>query len=119
MTQRNARAQRYRVRWQRYAKPGFYYLMFSPAELEQLVAGVGWRVLPLIVDESPRFAAVLERERRDCFAFVTPVGYSANPIRHCRRFAGWANPIRDILRWGGWANPIRLVPCWAGQREDV
>ena len=55
------RAQRYRVRWQQYATPWFYYLMFSPAELEQLVAGSGWRVLRLIDDGSPRYAAVLER----------------------------------------------------------
>jgi SAM-dependent methyltransferase len=56
------RAQRYRVRWQRYATPWFYYLMFSPAELEQLVAGTGWRILRLIDDGSPRYIAVLERE---------------------------------------------------------
>ena len=56
------RAQRYRVRWQQYATPWFYYLMFSPAELEQLVVGTGWRMLRLIDDGSPRFAAVLERE---------------------------------------------------------
>jgi hypothetical protein len=36
--------------------------MFSPAELEQLVAGTGWRILRFIDEGSPRFAAVLERE---------------------------------------------------------
>lgn len=57
------RAQRYRVRWQRYATPWFYYLMFSPEEMQRLVAGTGWRVLRLIDDGSPRYAVVLERER--------------------------------------------------------
>lgn len=57
------RAQRNRVRWQRYATRWFYYLMFSPAEMERLIAGTGWRVLRFIDDGSPRFAAVLEKER--------------------------------------------------------
>ena len=35
--------------------------MFSPTELVRLVAGTGWRVLRLIDDGSPRYAAVLER----------------------------------------------------------
>jgi SAM-dependent methyltransferase len=56
------RAQRFRVRWQQYATPWFYYLMFSPAELSQLVAGTGWRILRFVDDGSPRFAAVLERD---------------------------------------------------------
>jgi SAM-dependent methyltransferase len=56
------RAQRFRVRWQQYATPWFYYLMFSPAELEQLAAGTGWRILRFVDDGSPRYAAVLERE---------------------------------------------------------
>jgi SAM-dependent methyltransferase len=57
------RAQRYRVRWQQYATPWFYYLMFSPAEMEQLVAGTGWRVRSCIDDGTPRFVAILEKER--------------------------------------------------------
>ena len=57
------RAQRYRVRWQHYATPWFYYLMFSPEEMQRLVAGTGWRVLRFIDDGSPRYAVVLERER--------------------------------------------------------
>jgi SAM-dependent methyltransferase len=56
------RAQRNRVRFRTYATPWFYYLMFSPAELEQLVAGSGWRVIRFVDDGSPRFAAVLEKE---------------------------------------------------------
>ena len=55
------RAQRNRVRWQKYATPWFYYLMFAPVEMERLVAGTGWRVLRFIDDGSPRFAAVLEK----------------------------------------------------------
>jgi SAM-dependent methyltransferase len=56
------RAQRYRVRWQRYATPWFYYLMFSPEEMQRLVDGTGWRVLRFVDDGSPRYAVVLERE---------------------------------------------------------
>lgn len=55
------RAQRNRVRWQRYATPWFYYLMLSPAELEELVAGSGWRILRFVDDGSPRYGAVLEK----------------------------------------------------------
>ncbi len=55
-------AQRVRVRWRRYATPWFYYLMLSPAELERLVAGTGWRVARVIDDGSPRFSAILEKD---------------------------------------------------------
>ena len=55
------RAQRLRVRWRTYATPWFYYLMFSPQELEQLVAGTDWRVRCFVDDGSPRYAAVLEK----------------------------------------------------------
>jgi SAM-dependent methyltransferase len=55
------RAQRLRVRWRTYATPWFYYLMFSPRELEQLVEGTDWRVLRFVDDGSPRYAAVLEK----------------------------------------------------------
>jgi SAM-dependent methyltransferase len=58
------RAQRYRVRWQKYATPWFYYLMFSPQEMERLIAGTGWRVLRFVDDGTPRFLVVLEREQR-------------------------------------------------------
>jgi len=56
------RAQRFRVRWQAFATPWFYYLMLSPTEMTTLVAGTGWRVARLIDDGSPRFVAVLEKE---------------------------------------------------------
>jgi hypothetical protein len=55
------RAQRYRVRFRKYATPWFHYLMVSPAELEQLVGGAGWRLLRLLDDGSPRYIAVLEK----------------------------------------------------------
>lgn len=56
-------AQRFRVRWKKYATPWFYYLMLSPSDLERVVDGTGWRVLRLVEDASPRFVAVLEKER--------------------------------------------------------
>jgi SAM-dependent methyltransferase len=55
------RAQRNRVRWQKYATPWFYYLMFASEELEQLVEGTEWKVRRFIDDGSPRYAAVLEK----------------------------------------------------------
>jgi SAM-dependent methyltransferase len=55
---------RYRVRWRQYATPWFRYLMVSPAEMERLVAGSGWRVLRFIEGDSSRYVAVLEKERR-------------------------------------------------------
>lgn len=57
------RAQRLRVRWQRYATPWFHYLMMAPDELERLLDGTGWRVARLVDDGSPRYGAVLEKER--------------------------------------------------------
>ena len=54
-------AQRIRVRWQRFTTPWFHYIMLAPAELEQLLAGTGWRLARLIDDGSPRYAAVLEK----------------------------------------------------------
>ena len=56
------RAQRYRVRWQKYATPWFDYLMFSPAEMEQIIAGSGWHVARFIDDGTPRYLAVLEKQ---------------------------------------------------------
>lgn len=58
------RAQRNRVRWERYATPWFHYLMLAPAELEELVAGSGWRILRFVDDGSPRYGAVLEKAGR-------------------------------------------------------
>jgi SAM-dependent methyltransferase len=55
------RAQRFRVRYRNYATPWFHYLMFSPAEMERLVAATGWRVLRFLEDDSSRFVAVLEK----------------------------------------------------------
>ncbi len=55
-------AQRYRVRWREFATPWFRYLMFSPADLERLIEGTGWRILKLLEDPQPRYVAVLEKE---------------------------------------------------------
>jgi len=54
-------AQRFRVRFRGYATPWFHYLMFSPAEMERLVAATGWRVLRFLEDDSSRFVAILEK----------------------------------------------------------
>jgi SAM-dependent methyltransferase len=66
-------AQRYRVRWQRWATPWFYYLMFSPADMERLVAGTPWRVRRFIDDGSPRFVAVLEKRHREAPPGTVPL----------------------------------------------
>jgi 2-polyprenyl-3-methyl-5-hydroxy-6-metoxy-1,4-benzoquinol methylase len=58
---RERSARRYRVRWRQYATPWFRYLMLSPAEMERLVAGSGWRALRLIEDDTSRYVAVLEK----------------------------------------------------------
>lgn len=58
------RAQRYRVRWRRYASPWFHYLMLPPPELERLVAGTGWHVARFLDDGSPRYVAILEKDAR-------------------------------------------------------
>ena len=39
--------------------PWFDYLLVSPAELEQLVDGTGWRIERFIGDGSPRYVAII------------------------------------------------------------
>lgn len=56
-----AAAVRIRVRWGARATPWFTYLMLPPHEMEAAAAHGGWRVRRLVRDESPRYAAVLER----------------------------------------------------------
>ncbi len=58
-----AGAQRFRVRWGTYATPWFSYLMLGPASFELALVGSGWHVAHLIDDGSPRYAAVLEKDR--------------------------------------------------------
>jgi SAM-dependent methyltransferase len=67
------RGPRFRVRWQRHATPWFRYLMLAPPDLERLLAGTGWRLLRVIDDGSPRYAAVIEKD-------TTPEGRSRPPL---------------------------------------
>lgn len=55
-------AQRYRVRWRQFATPWFRYLMFSPADLERLTEGTGWRVLRFLESDDSRYCAILEKD---------------------------------------------------------
>jgi len=55
-------AQRYRVRWREFATPWFRYLMFSPADLERLTEGTGWRVLRFLEGDDARYCAILEKD---------------------------------------------------------
>jgi SAM-dependent methyltransferase len=57
----NPSEQRFRVRFGRLATPWFTYLMLSPTDFEELVAGSGWRVLRMLDEGSPRYAVVLEK----------------------------------------------------------
>jgi SAM-dependent methyltransferase len=58
-----AKSLRFRVRYRDLATPWFRYLMLTPEELETQVAGTGWHVARVIADESPRYVAVVERDR--------------------------------------------------------
>ncbi len=51
------------MRFQGLATPWFRYLMLAPEELEAQTAGTGWHVARFITDETPRYVAVLERDR--------------------------------------------------------
>ena len=55
---------RYRVRWRTYASPWFRYLMLQRSELERLVSGTGWHVARFLDDGSPRYVAILEKDRQ-------------------------------------------------------
>ena len=50
---------RIRVRYLNLAGPWFDYLQVSPAEMEQLVEGAGWRIDRLVRDDGPYYVAVL------------------------------------------------------------
>jgi SAM-dependent methyltransferase len=52
---------RLRIRHRGYATPWFDYLIVSPAEMEQLVAGTGWHVTRLVPGEAGMYAAVIEK----------------------------------------------------------
>jgi SAM-dependent methyltransferase len=53
---------RLRIRHRDSATPWFDYLIVSPAELEDLLAGTGWHVHRLVQDETPYYVAVLEKD---------------------------------------------------------
>ena len=55
---------RYRVRWRTYAGPWFRYLMLERSELERLASGTGWHVARFLDDGSPRYVAILEKDRQ-------------------------------------------------------
>ena len=52
-----------RGRYKRFVKPWFDYLMASKKEVEDLVAGTGWRVTDYFDsgNSGPLYAAVIER----------------------------------------------------------
>jgi SAM-dependent methyltransferase len=53
---------RLRIRWRDLADPWFDYLIVSPAEIEELVLGTGWRVRRLVRGDSSGYVAVLDVE---------------------------------------------------------
>ena len=53
---------RIRARYKRFATPWFDYLMVSPAEMETLLEGTGWRVTKRYEFDGARFyAGIIER----------------------------------------------------------
>jgi len=50
-----------RIRYGERATPWFDLLLVSPAELEQLVEGAGWRLVQVFEGEPPDYYAVLEK----------------------------------------------------------
>jgi hypothetical protein len=53
---------RLRVRFRGYATPWFDYLIASPEEVEELLAGTGWRLARLLEGEDGLYAAVIEKD---------------------------------------------------------
>lgn len=55
---------RLRIRYHDLATPWFSWLFVSPRDMEQLLAGTGWRIARLLVDEpAAPYVAVLEHDR--------------------------------------------------------
>jgi SAM-dependent methyltransferase len=50
---------RIRVRYRELADPWFDYLLVSPAEMEQLLGGTGWRIDRLVRDDGSYYVAVV------------------------------------------------------------
>lgn len=51
---------RLRVRYRDLVGPWFEYLIVSPGEMEEIVAGTGWEIQRLVRDEGSYYAAVLD-----------------------------------------------------------
>src|SRR5205823_2972839 len=52
---------RIRIRYRDVATPWFDYLFLSRPELEEVLAGTGWRLSRTIQDDSPLYVAVIEK----------------------------------------------------------
>ena len=53
---------RIRIRHRSYTTPWFDYLIVSPEEMEELLAGSGWHVARLVEGEGDLYAAVIEKD---------------------------------------------------------
>jgi SAM-dependent methyltransferase len=53
---------RLRVRYKIYKTPWFDYLIVSPDEMRDIVAGTGWTVARIIESSTPRYCAVIEKK---------------------------------------------------------
>ena len=53
---------RIRIRYQTIIGPWFDYLMVSPDEMKEIVAGTGWRVEQMFEGEAGMYTAVIEKE---------------------------------------------------------
>jgi hypothetical protein len=52
---------RLRVRYRRYCTPWFDYLMVSPREMKEILAGTGWRVRRFLKSGGSIYVAVIEK----------------------------------------------------------
>ena len=55
---------RFRVRYASYCSPWFDYLMVSPAEMKEILAGTGWRVERFLKSTDSHYIAVIEKVAR-------------------------------------------------------
>jgi len=53
---------RIRIRYRLFITPWFDYLLVSPAEMEQILSGTGWRIHKLFPSGGPAYAAVIEKD---------------------------------------------------------
>ena len=54
---------RIRARYRTWVGPWFDYLLVSPQEMKEIVAGTGWKVERIIMSEGPLYVGVLARKR--------------------------------------------------------